>query len=100
MTKLVLQRRVVWWIAAVAAVIGGGVLSVAYTVSSFGACSNAVLQTIPSPDGSRVIVIFRKQCNATVPYSTQVSLAPASVASPVEKVPPFFIVADTPCGRG
>jgi hypothetical protein len=96
MTKLVLQRWVLWSIAIAAAVIGGGILSVDYTMSRFGACSNAVLNTTASPDGSSVIVIFRKECNATVPYSIQASLAPAALASPAEKVPPFFVIAGTP----
>jgi hypothetical protein len=96
MIKSVLKRRVLWWVAIAAAVIGGGVLSVGYTLNRFGACDNAVLNTIASPDGSKVIVIFRKQCNATVPDSTQASLASAALGSPAEKVPPFFVIAGTP----
>ncbi len=93
--KLVLQRRVLWWIAIVA-VIGGGVLSVDYTLNGFGACTNAVLETIASPDGGKVVVIFRKSCGATVPFSMQATLAPANLASPADKVPPFFVIAGTP----
>jgi hypothetical protein len=95
MVKLALQRSVLWGIAIVA-VIGGGVLSVDYTLNGFGACTNAVLNTIASPDGSKVVVIFRKECNATVPYSVQASLAPANLSSPAEKVPPFFVIGGTP----
>ena len=95
MLKLALQRSVPWGIA-IAAVIGGGVLSVYYGFDSFGACTNAVLNTIASPDGNKVVVIFRKECNATVPYSVQASLAPAGLDSPAEKVPPFFVVRGTP----
>ncbi len=93
--KLALQRRVLLWIA-IFAVIGGGLLTVAYTHNSFGACTNVVLNTIASPDGSKVLVIFRKRCNATVPDSTQASLAPANLDFPVEKVPPFFVIGGTP----
>ena len=95
MLKLAVQRHVLWWIA-ILAVIGGGVLSVDYTHNSFGACTNIVLNTIASPDGGRVLVIFRKQCNATVPDSMQASLAPANLDSPAEKVPPFFVIGGTP----
>ena len=95
MLKAALQRSVPWWIA-IAAAIGGGVLSVYYAFDSFGACTNAVLNTIASPDGSKVVVIFRKECNATVPYSVQANLAPANLSSPAEKVPPFFVIRGTP----
>jgi hypothetical protein len=77
-------------------VIGGGLLSVDYTLNGFGACNNAVLNTIVSPDGSEVLVIFTKECNATVPFSVQASFAPANLASPADKVPPFFIVESAP----
>jgi len=90
------KRRLFWQLAAAVAVIVGGVLSVTSVISLFGACSNAVLQTIPSPDGNKTVVIFRKRCNASVPYSTQASLAPAGLASPAEKIPAFFIIAGTP----
>jgi hypothetical protein len=89
-------QRSVPWVIAILAVIGGGMLSVYYAVDRFGACTNAVLNTIASPDGSKVVVIFRKECNATVPYSVQASLAPANLPSPAEKVPPFFVVRGTP----
>src|SRR6185437_3994259 len=95
MLKLVLQRRVLWCVAIVA-VISGGLLSVEYQLNSFGACSNAVLNTIASPDGSKVVVIFRKECNVTVPLNVQASLAPANLASPAEKASPFFVVKGTP----
>jgi hypothetical protein len=42
------------------------------------------------------IVVFRKQCAATVPYSTQASIAPSGIAFSAEKIPAFFVVAGTP----
>jgi hypothetical protein len=95
-TRFALERRLFWQIAVAAAVIVGGVLSVIYTISLFGACSSTVFSTIPSPDGKKSIVIFRKKCNATVPYSTQASIAPAGLASPEDKIPAFFIISGTP----
>jgi hypothetical protein len=94
MVKLILRIGALWC-AVIVAVMGGGLLSVYYAFNSFGACKNAVLNTLASPDGSKVVVIFRKECNATVPYSMQASLAPANLASPAEKVPPFFVVKGT-----
>jgi hypothetical protein len=90
------ESRLPWRIIVLVAVIAGGALSVVSTGSIFGSCKTAVLDTIPSPDGSRSIVIFRKQCTVTVPDSTQASVAPAGVAFSAEKIPAFFIVAGTP----
>jgi hypothetical protein len=78
------------------AVIVGGVLSVISTDGLFGGCKTTVLSTVPSPDGSRSVVIFRKQCAAAIPYSTQASIAPAGLSSPADKIPAFFIVSGTP----
>jgi hypothetical protein len=94
--KFTLQNRLPWRIIILVAVIAGGALSVAYTGSLFGNCKTVVLDTTPSPDGSRSVVVFRKQCAAAVPYSTQASIAPAGAAFSAEKIPAFFIVAGTP----
>ena len=94
--KFALPSRLSWRIIILVAVIAGGALSVAYTGSLFGDCKTVVLDTVPSPDGSRSIVVFRKQCAATVPYSTQASVAPTGVAFSAERIPAFFIVAGTP----
>ncbi|MEO8604332.1 MAG: hypothetical protein ABI629_17290, partial [bacterium] len=37
-------------------------------------CANDVLSEIASPDGSRKAVIFDRDCGATTPFSTQVSV--------------------------
>jgi hypothetical protein len=58
--KFAFESRLPWRIVFLVAVIAGGALSVAYTGSLFGSCKTVVLDTIPSPDGSRSIVIFRK----------------------------------------
>jgi hypothetical protein len=90
------DRRIVWRIAVPIAVIVGGVLSVLSTNGSFGSCKNTVLNTIPSPDGSRSLVIFRKECAAVVPHSTQASIAPSGIASLADKIPAFFIISGIP----
>jgi hypothetical protein len=94
--KFARESRLPWRIIVLVAVIAGGALSVAYTGSLFGTCKTVVLETIPSPNGSKSIVIFRKQCAAAVPYSTQASVAPVGVVFSAEKIPAFFIVAGTP----
>jgi hypothetical protein len=91
-----LNKRTVWRIVVPVAVVVGGVLSVISTNGLFGGCKTSVLSTVPSPDGSRSIVIFRKQCAAAVPYSTQASIAPSGVAAPADRIPAFFIISGTP----
>jgi hypothetical protein len=91
-----LDRRIIWRVVVPIAVVVGGVLSVLSTNGLFGSCKTTVLSTVPSPDGSRSLVIFRKECAATVPYSTQASIAPAGIASPADKIPAFFIISGTP----
>jgi hypothetical protein len=97
--KFGLNGRIVWRIVVPIAVIVGGVLSVISTDGLFGSCKTEVLSTIPSPDGSRSVVIFSKQCAATVRYSTQASVAPSGLTSPADKIPAFFIISGTPAVR-
>ena len=91
-----MNRRTVWRVVVPIAVIVGGVLSVISTDGLFGSCKTEILGTHPSPDGSRSVVIFSKQCAAAVPYSTQASIAPSGIASPADKIPAFFIISGTP----
>ena len=96
MVKIVLDRWLFWRIVLPVVVVVGGGLSVIYTGDLFGSCKTVVLSTVPSPDGKKSVVIFRKQCNATVPFSTQASMAPVGLALPAEKIPAFFIISGTP----
>jgi hypothetical protein len=95
------ERRQIGWIVvgvvvAVSAVIAGGTLSIEYFMSGFGACKTLVRTSIPSPDGSKSIVIFGKECGATVGLNTQASIAPAGGSFSPEKYPAFFVVSGTP----
>jgi hypothetical protein len=47
---------------------------------------------LPLQAGSRELVTFSRECNATVPFSTQMSIAPSGRPfSPVQS-PPFLVV--------
>jgi hypothetical protein len=86
------ERRQIGWIVvgvvvAVSAVIAGGTLSIEYFMSGFGACKTLVRTSIPSPDGSKSIVIFGKECGATVGLNTQASIAPAGVLFLLRNIP-------------
>jgi hypothetical protein len=78
-------------IVVVCAVIAGGAAYVTLIASRFGECRNALLTSTLSPDGSKSVVTFRKECGATVADSTHASIVPTGGAP--EKLSPFFSVA-------
>jgi hypothetical protein len=45
-------------------------------------CENEIVQTVSSPSGKMKAVVFNRGCGATVGFSTQVSLLPASASLP------------------
>ena len=91
------KSRQIWWIlipvAALSALIACGALFVDSFMSSFGACKTIVRDSIASPDGKRSVVIFGKECGATVGFSTQASIAPTGSAFSTEKNPAFFALS-------
>jgi hypothetical protein len=94
MMEFVLKRRRIWWIVIpVVVLIAGGALYVRYVASIVGECETVVRSSIPSPDGSKSIVIFGKECGATVPFNTQASIAPAGDPFSPEKNPAFFAIS-------
>jgi hypothetical protein len=84
----------IWWIiipvAALSALIACGVLFVDSFTSRFGACNTVVRNSIASPDGKKSLVIFGKECGATVGFNTQASIAPTGSAFSIERSPAFF----------
>jgi hypothetical protein len=87
----------IWWIAipvaAICTVIGVAALNIAYFMDGFGACKTVVRSSIPSPDGAKSIVIFGKECGATVGFNTQASIAPIGSPFSTEKSPAFFAIS-------
>jgi hypothetical protein len=73
-TKLSRVRKILILLFAACAVTIGGAL---YAVSNFDPCETVVHNSISSPDGSKSIVVFEKECGATVGFNTQASIAPA-----------------------
>jgi hypothetical protein len=72
-------------------VIAVGVVLGAATVGAVGfalmgvplwACENEVVERVPSPDGSREVVVFTRNCGATTDFSTQISILPAGGVLP------------------
>jgi hypothetical protein len=62
-------------------------------MDGFGACKTVVRNSMPSPDGTKSIVIFGKECGATVGFNTQVSIAPSGGSFSQEKSPAFFAIS-------
>ena len=55
-------------------------------------CVTRIGSVFPAPDGGRQAVVFGRECDATVPLNTQVSvLGPGQVFSP-EGTPPVLVV--------
>jgi hypothetical protein len=65
---------------AVLAVAGMGIAILLgfhwYALEQFVSCRNVVLSSTRSPDGTKAVVVFRQECNATVPDSMYASIAP------------------------
>ncbi|HUN95035.1 MAG TPA: hypothetical protein VMU69_02205 [Bradyrhizobium sp.] len=81
-----LKRLAIIGAVAVALAVGAS----AYAIYVYDPCETVVHRSIPSPDGSKMIVVFEAQCGATVGFNTQASLASASSAFSRRKNPSFF----------
>jgi len=82
-------RRIIPLLAACALILG----SALYVISGLDPCETVIRKSIPSPDGSNSIVVFGRECGATVGFNTQVSIAPAGSAFSADKYPAFFVVS-------
>lgn len=66
-------------------------------------CGNEVISESPSPDGTKRLVVFQRDCGATTGFSTQASVLPAKVPLPNEKGNLFISDTDhgaAPSGLG
>jgi hypothetical protein len=79
-------------VVALLVLIAGAFLYLDYAISKFGECRIVRLTSISSPDGSKAVITFRKECGATVPDSTHASIASTRDPFSPEQTPPFFSV--------
>jgi len=86
------QRLVGVIIVALFVLIGGVFLYLDSAFSKFGECRILRLTSIPSPDGSKSVITFRKECGTTVPDSTHASIASTSASFSPAETPPFVSV--------
>ena len=87
------MRRAVGIVSVALFVLAAGAfLYLYYAVGKFGECRIVRLTSIPSPDGSKSVITFRKECGATVPDSTHASVASTGTPFAPDKSPTFFSV--------
>ncbi len=97
MPSFALKRPHIWliivaFLATVGGSVAGGALYIAYRGGT-PECRTAIRRSIPSPDGSQSVVIFERECGATVGFNTQASISPAGSSFSVEKNPAFLVVS-------
>jgi hypothetical protein len=90
------SRWIVVGLGLACAVVVGGALYIDHLISAFGECKTVVRSSISSPDGKKSIVIFGKECGATVGFNTQASIAPVRGSFSPEKNPAFFVISERP----
>jgi hypothetical protein len=64
-----------------------------YALNEFTKCRNVVLSSIPSPDDTKTIYVFRQECNATVPDSVWASIATTNRPSSPDRASAFVGVS-------
>jgi hypothetical protein len=82
------------WIVGSLALIAGIVAYLLFlAVGGLNDCDVAVHKSIPAPDGKMSAVVFEKECGATVPFNTQVSVASADKPFSPQKNPAFLVLS-------
>jgi hypothetical protein len=84
------------WIAPVAViaalVVGGAFFRDDILEYSGIACATTIKRAVPSPDATRTAVIFERECGATTPFNTQVSLVPKGQSFSPRRYPSFLSI--------
>lgn len=84
-----MRRRYVWLFGLAAICAAAALL---YRYADLDICDTTIERSVPSPDGVRRLVIFHRDCGATVDFNTQVSVVPAGGSFSFEKHPAFFVL--------
>jgi hypothetical protein len=83
-------RMVYLGLASLVLVLTCGYLYIDYVFGRFAECRIVQVASTPSPSGEKSVIVFRKECNATVPNSTHASIAPSGTDFSPERSSPFF----------
>jgi len=99
----IFESRRIWWmvipVITVCAVIAVAAFNIAYFMDGFGACKTVVRNSMPSPDGTKSIVIFGKECGATVGFNTQASISTTGSSFSPEKSDAFLLFPGSTSSR-
>ncbi len=79
--------------AVMIALLLAGFVSCGYFVSTFDACETRISEDSISPDGKHRLVVFHRDCGATVDFNTQASVVPAGASFSFDGNPPFVSVS-------
>jgi hypothetical protein len=82
-------------LGAVSLVITGLLAYIWFAMEAFGTCRDAVLSSVPAPDGKRSVIIFNRGCNATVADSSHASIVPTGESFSAGRHPPFLSLVRT-----
>jgi len=84
------------WIAPIAViaalVVGGAFFRDDILEYSRIACATTIKRMVPSSDATRTAVIFERECGATAPFNTQVSLVPNGESFSPGRYPSFLSI--------
>jgi hypothetical protein len=91
------KRSRIWTVLAIslavlAVLISAGAYYIARFMDRFGECEVVVRRSIQSPNGTKALVVFQRECNATVPFNTQISIASSQGQFSPQRTPPFFVM--------
>jgi hypothetical protein len=90
-----MRRMVGLAVVVLLALLTSAYLYLDYIFDRFGECRIVRLTNVPSPDGSKLVLTYRKECGATVPYSTHAGITSAQSFSSPEIEPPFLSIRGT-----
>ena len=79
--------------AVLGALLFMGLAACVYFVSTFDICETRIAADKASPDGKLRLVLFHRDCGATVGFNSQVSLVPAGAAFSFDAHPAFVSVS-------
>jgi hypothetical protein len=77
------------------AFIAVGAVAVCF-FARFDPCDTVIERVIPSPDNGKALIVFRRDCGATVDFNTQVSVVPSGRKFSFDDYPPFFGISGKP----
>lgn len=78
------SRRATWIVLSLAVMVLALFMYKASGVVSLSSCGEEIIRRVPSPNGSKVAVLFERNCGATVGYVRHVNVSPSEKAFRVD----------------